>query len=130
MKPTTTSWRLSQAARSDSLREDISRGYALAVDPATRLAQQRFIGLAELHLKELREVLRNAADPDQRAIAAYVVGYASDTKSVVSDLQYAMRDPNSAVRSNAARALNAIATMAREQRAQKWLSPLPGTSRC
>ncbi len=106
----------SNAARGGNLREDISRGYSLAMDPGTRVAQQRFIGLAELNLKNLHTVLHQSADAGQRAIAAYVIGYAPARKAVVDDLQYAMHDADPAVRSNAARALNAMAVLSRAKK--------------
>ncbi len=74
-----------------------------------RVAQERFIGLAELYLAQLRDVLANAFDPEQRATAAYVLGYAPVKRDVVGDLQSAMQDPAISVRANAARALKAIA---------------------
>ncbi len=54
-------------------------------------------------------MLANAFDPEQRAIAAYVLGYAADKRSVLNDLQSAMRDPAAAVRANAARSVRALA---------------------
>jgi hypothetical protein len=73
------------------------------------------MGLPEV----LREVLRNAAEPGQRAIAAALIGYASNKAEVIDDLQYALQDPDEAVRANALRSLTAIAVLASKQ-------PAPG----
>ncbi len=94
--------------------EDLSRGHSLMVDADSRTVQEQFVALAGRHVETLRQVLRNSADQEQRAIAAYVIGYAPNKSLIVDDLQYAMRDPDDTVRSNAMRALGAIAVLARE----------------
>lgn len=99
-------------ASPEDLEEDFSAGHSLMRGVAPRALQERFIGLAELYTAELREVLARSADEDHRAIAAYVLGYAPDKSAVVDDLQQALRDPAQIVRSNAARALKAIAVVA------------------
>lgn len=98
----------------ESKAEDFREGHAMADDVNTRIIQERFIGLADLHLDELREVLRNADDGELRAAAACILGYASVKRKVVEDLQYAMRDPEANVRLNAMRSLTAIAVLARQ----------------
>lgn len=100
---------LNRAALDGETGESLAAGHSLMQNLACRLIQERFIGLAQLHEEQLRKVLASAADPDQRAVAAYVIGYAPDKKTVVNDLQQAVRDPEDAVRLNAARALKAIA---------------------
>ena len=45
-------------------------------------------------------------------MAALVIGYAEKKRTVVDDLQWAMRDPDSGVRNNAMRSLGAIAVLA------------------
>jgi HEAT repeat protein len=92
--------------------EDDSQGHALSRDPATRKVQERFVMYATRDLKELRRVLRNSSDADQRALAAQILGYAANKHAVVSDLVYAMRDPSPDVRNNAMRALAVFASMA------------------
>jgi HEAT repeat protein len=69
--------------------------------------------MANEHLAELRQVLKESADEYQRAIAAYVIGYATKKAEVVNDLQGALRDPDSVVRNNAARALVAFSVLQR-----------------
>ncbi len=100
------------AARGGSTSEDLSQGHALMADPDVRAVQLHFAEYAAANLPNLREVLRNGSDPDQRAIAATVIGYAPRKAEVVNDLQYALQDPDEAVRANAIRSLTAIAVLA------------------
>ncbi len=95
--------------------EDLTAGHSRISDPEVRKFQDRFVSFAEGHMPLLREVLRTAAEPEQRAIAAAVLGYAPNKKEVVNDLQYALQDPDESVRANAARALKAIAVFAARQ---------------
>lgn len=104
-----------EAAGRGSTAEDLTNGHSLMADPAARELQTRFADFAGAHLSQLREVLRDSAEDDQRATAAAIIGYAPNKKQVVDDLEYAMQDPDEAVRSNALRALNAIAVLARLQ---------------
>src|SRR3954453_16235924 len=78
-------------------------------NPQARAYLERFIPFATDHLEELRSVLRNGSEPDQRAIAAAVLGYAPKKQDVVNDLQFAVQDPDESVRTNAIRSLNAFA---------------------
>jgi hypothetical protein len=109
---------VASAARRGSTGEDLTRGHSLMADPDARDLQLRFSGYAESHAGKLRAVLRDAADPAQRAVAAAVLGYSPNKKSVLADLQYAMQDPDEAVRANAMRALGAIAVLAAREPAQ------------
>lgn len=106
---------LASAARRGSTAEDLTRGHSLMADPPSRDIQQRFTTLAEKHLATIRTVLRESGDPEQRAVAAAVIGYARDKKSVLDDLQYAMQDPDESVRANAMRSLGAIGVLATRQ---------------
>ncbi len=96
-----------------STAEDLTRGYSLMADPVTREIQQKFAPLAKEHLAELRDVLRNAADEDQRAAAAYVIAYAPNQTDIANDLQYALRDADPGVRANAVHGLMALGVYAR-----------------
>jgi hypothetical protein len=91
------------------VKEDVSQGHSLMADSAARMIQLSFIPLAAKHLDTLRKVLRTSSDPDHRAFAAEVLGYAANKQSVVPDLVYAMRDHSPDVRNNATRALALIA---------------------
>src|SRR3979411_127244 len=82
-------------------------------DPLVREIQLQFPAIAETHLGELRNVLHNSADDEQRAIAAFLTGYAPKKDQVAEDLQFALRDADPGVRANAARAIVALAVYAR-----------------
>ena len=105
---------LAQAMREGDVVEDISRGHSLMTNIACRVLQERFVGLAEVHLEALRGVLRESDDEEQRAVAAYVLGYAPKKSDVTADLQLALRDPDADVRANALRALRPIAALAQK----------------
>jgi len=93
--------------------EDLTHGHALSANVETRAIQEQFINLAKDNLTVLRNVLRNSSDEEQRAIAASVIAYAPNKRLVVDDLQYALRDPDPGVRSNAVRSLMAFSVLAR-----------------
>jgi hypothetical protein len=95
--------------------EDISEGHSVASDSTVRMIQRRFVAIAASNLDSLRTVLRTSANPDHRALAAQIMGYAANKQSVVDDLVYAMRDPASEVRNNATRALALIAGLAQRR---------------
>jgi len=103
------------AARRGSTAEDLTAGHSLMADPDARDLQFQFGDFAMAHVPLLRQVLRDSEDDEQRAIAATIIGYAQNKKDVINDLEYAMQDPDEAVRANALRALNAIAVFARLQ---------------
>jgi len=106
---------LENAARRGSTGEDLTHGHPLMADPDARAIQERFAGFTAAHLPQVREVLRNSADTEQRAMAATLIGYAPDKKAVVGDLEFAVQDPDEGVRASAMRALNAIAVLSIKQ---------------
>jgi hypothetical protein len=106
---------LARATAEGDLGEDLSRGHSLMENIACRVAQQRLEALAEIHGKLLLRVATESADPDQRAVAAYMAGYGPDKAAAAEALQRALRDPEPAVRRNAARALKAIVYFALTQ---------------
>jgi len=103
------------AVRSGNTVEDLSAGHSMMTHTGARVHQIRFLALADEHLTEVRKVLRDSADNEQRAIAAYVLGYASNKPAVADDLQWAVRDPDPTVRNNAMRALAAFSILALTQ---------------
>jgi hypothetical protein len=105
---------LAKAARDGDTHEDIKQGHSMMDNIACNVLQQRFLGFAELHLEVLKAVLRESEDEEQRAVAAYVLGYAPRKADVVNDLQLALRDPDPDVRANALRALKPIALLAQK----------------
>ncbi len=102
-----------EAVRRGSTAEDLTHGHSLMADPLAREIQLQFPAVAEKNIAQLRDVLRNSADDEQRAIAAGLIGYAPKKDQVAADLQFALRDADPGVRSNAARALVALAVYAR-----------------
>ncbi len=103
-----------EAARAGQPTEDLSKGHSLLSDPPAREVQTTFIALADMHLNGIQKVLRTAVDPEQRAIAAYVIGYTTKKPVIIADLQHALRDSDDTVRSNAMRSLAALAVLARK----------------
>jgi hypothetical protein len=95
--------------------DDQSEGHSLMHFPEARAAQKKFISLAALHPAILKDVLRNSADANQRALAAMVLSYAADKRDVVPDLIYGTRDPDDGVRNNCTRALWIIAKFAQRR---------------
>jgi hypothetical protein len=89
--------------------EDDSQGHALSSYPSLRAVQDEYIAFAREHVDLLEDVLANAADGRQRAVAAEVLGYAPDKRAIVEPLTRAALDPDDGVRNNATRALGVIA---------------------
>ena len=92
--------------------EDLTNGYSLMADPASRELQQNFLPAVEQNLALVDRVLRQSADPEQRAAAAYLLQYGPSgsraLKTVVDGLQYGLRDQDDEVRNSAIRALRAV----------------------
>jgi hypothetical protein len=113
-----------EAGRTGKTSEDLSRGYSLLHHPDAREAQLRFVDLANKHLELLRRVLRESSNEEHRAIAAYVIGYADRKEEILGDVQYALQDPDEAVRANAIRAVAALAVYAsKNPQAELKVSP-------
>ncbi len=102
------------AVRTGEAAEDWSRGHSLLVDETSRGWQLRLLQLADPNLEALRQALKEG-DEEERAIAAYAIGYVKDKTAVLNDLQLAMRDPGAKVRENALRSLAAFAVLARRE---------------
>lgn len=98
--------------RGKSADEDFTAGYSLMADIETRSIQEKFRALTARDLLLIDRVLRQSADPEQRAAAAYILQYTPrgphTTKIMVDALQYALRDREEMVRANAMRALKAV----------------------
>lgn len=108
-----------KAIRKGPVNEHLAEGHSFMEDPEAYAHQKRFIELARDNLQLLRDVLRDSANEEYRAIAAYVIGYAPRKKDVVNDLQGALRDPDDTVRNNAMRALGAISVLAAKDPSQE-----------
>lgn len=90
-------------------KEDLTHGYALSQNPETREVQEEFPALVDRYLPDLRHVLRDSSDEEQRAMAVYVMAYDHHTEDALSDVQFALKDDDPGVRLNAVHALKALA---------------------
>ena len=99
---------VARAAARGEAAEDLTAGHPRIADPEVRKLEDRFLDFAGAHTAWLRDVLRNDASSEERAIAATVIGYAPDKKDILNDLQFALQDPDDSVRANAMHALAAV----------------------
>jgi|SRR5690242_18090746 len=99
------------AARRGTIDEDLTHGHPLMADGSARAIQEMFPALVDQNLAQVRTVLRSSQDEVQRAIAAYVLVYATRKPDIVNDLQYALKDADPGVRNNAARGLVALSVL-------------------
>ena len=106
---------LGTASRNGFTAEDWTRGHSLITDGPSRLLQLKLIELAEPSRTVLEQALAQG-DDEERAMAAYVIGYVAKKPLVVNKLQAALRDPEAAVRANALRSLAAFAKLAQVDR--------------
>jgi hypothetical protein len=96
---------IERAVRNGDNTEDDSQGHMLSHNPAARTFEDEFIRYAAKNVPLLREVLHNSADDKHRALAAQILAYAADKRSVSSDLIAAIDDPSDDVRNNSIRGL-------------------------
>ena len=104
-----------RAAQLGNAAEDLTAGESRIDDPEARRLREQFAGLAVDRIDVLRDVLHNGAEPEERAVAAALIGYAPKKDQVIKDLQFAMQDAEPAVRANAVRAMMAIAVLAQKR---------------
>lgn len=109
---------LEAAARRGETGESLISGHPRSADSAAREIQDSLPSLADKNFARLRQVLRNGADPAQRAEAAALIVYSSKKAAAADDLQYALQDPEDAVRTTAANSLAAIAVLAAKDPSQ------------
>jgi HEAT repeats len=105
---------VARAAARGNTAEDLTAGHSMMDNPAARAIQAGFVEFAATHLDALRSVLHDGSDPDTRAAAAAIIGYGPKTQAVVDELQFALGDPEPAVRANAIRALSAFIVYAQK----------------
>jgi hypothetical protein len=98
-----------EATRQGDTKEDWSQGFSLLDEPGARGVQLQLPAIAEDHQAILRQIVRESADPDDRRIAAAILGYGPKAQSIIEDLQLALRDPDQEVRAAALRSLGPIA---------------------
>lgn len=101
-----------EAVREGKVAEDWRQGFALSEVDGLRKLQEQLPALVEEHQAILRRILRESADPDDRRVAAAVLGYGPKAQSMIDDLQLALRDPDGEVRAAALRSLGPLATYA------------------
>ena len=102
----------------DSIQEDDSAGYALSHDPEARAIELMIRDYALQHEEELRKVLEESDNDDQRGMAAEALGYARQSPEQIAALVRACRDSNGDVRNNATRALGVLAESSAQAAAQ------------
>ena len=93
----------------------VKRAGTIRSSAETRPAEEQFTAFAEAHAGELQQVLRTAANAEQRAIAAGILRFAPRKQSTVDDLQYALQDPDDTVRGNALGSLRVFALLSVKQ---------------
>jgi hypothetical protein len=93
---------------------DYQSATARAQTAEARRLEVRITAFATDQMELLRDVLRTSSEAQHRAAAAAITAYAPEKGGVVSDLQYALQDPDETVRGNAARALKEIAIQSRK----------------
>jgi len=103
------------AVREGNVAEDLTNGHSLMANVDCRGHQEEFLEFAAENAELLRDVLRNSFNEEHRAMAAYIIGYATDKTEVVGDLLYSLRDGDEPVRNNAMRALAAIEVLAKRR---------------
>lgn len=116
--------KLADLPSTSPIRDNWSLGYSIVDNEEIRAYQIQFIELSKTFNAELRQVLRESADDEQRAAAAYILGYAPKEQSTINDLQYALRDGIAPVRHAAMRALVASAvSLANDPAAEAKVQP-------
>jgi hypothetical protein len=89
--------------------EDRSRGYALSEYPPLRAKQLAMREYAVHHAALIRQIASTSADPEQRTVAAQLLGYVNHNQLQILSLVKASRDSDDGVRNNAVRALGVLA---------------------
>ena len=90
--------------------EDRSQGYALSIgDSDLRSKQLAARAYALQHERLIRTVLYTSGDAQQRIVAAYLLGYARQSRRQIAGLVHGSQDPDDDVRNNATRALGVLA---------------------
>jgi hypothetical protein len=106
--------RLMQAMMAGRSAEADSGGHEFFVDSALNAIQHEYLAFAAARTPFLRGVLRNSARSEDRALAAELLDYAPDVRSVIPDFVAAIHDPSGDVRNAAMRALWVIAAYAQK----------------
>jgi hypothetical protein len=94
--------------------DDVSEGHSLLAFPPAREAQLAMRRYVVAHEAEVKRVLKESREDEDRAMAAQALGYAADKKTVIPDLVAAAFDSYGETRNNAVRALYAIGILAQK----------------
>ena len=89
--------------------EDDSEGYALTNDPRARKAELAIREYALRNEALILQVLKSSREPQDRSIAAQMLGYGRQSKEQIDSLVQASLDPDGAVRNDSIRALEVLA---------------------
>lgn len=89
--------------------EDDSKGYALSLYGPLQAKELAIRKWATHHAVLIRRVLASSSEPEQRLVAAAVLGYTLQSKEQILALTRASRDQDETVRNNATRALAVLA---------------------
>jgi hypothetical protein len=92
-----------------------SGGHEFYADSAVNSIQHEYLAFASTNLPLLRDVLAHSASVRHRVLAAELLDYAGDVRSVIPDFLDAMHDPASDVRNASMRALWVIAAYGRKE---------------
>ncbi|MGH7651649.1 MAG: hypothetical protein ACREMS_07365 [Gemmatimonadaceae bacterium] len=109
------SQRFIEAIRAGRNAEADSGGHEFFADSALNAMQHQYLAFAATRIPLLRDVLAHSASATQRVLAAELLDYAPDVRTVIPDLVAAMDDPVSDVRNAAMRALWVIAAFAQKE---------------
>ncbi|MEP7353746.1 MAG: hypothetical protein ABI824_10985 [Acidobacteriota bacterium] len=99
--------------------QDVSHGHPIMLDPAARIIQQSLPALVASNLDQIRLILHESGDEYQRAVAAYLIGYAPKQEEIVQDLRDAVTDADPIVRGNAVDSLTSLALLQRSNPSSK-----------
>lgn len=99
--------------------EDRSKGYGLSAYAPLRETQLAIRQFAMHNDLLIQRVLRSSAEPKERRVAAFGLGYARQSKAQISALVRASRDADDTVRNNAVRALGVLASSS--ERVSDWI---------
>jgi hypothetical protein len=101
---------MQKAIEAGDASEDRSKGYALSHHPEYRDRQLALREFALAHERQVRSALAECRQPENRAAAAQILGYANRSRAQVDALVRAANDPDRIVRNNAVRALGVLAS--------------------
>lgn len=109
------SLRFFDALRAGRNAEADSGGHEFFADSAVNAIQHEYLAFASANLPLLRDVLAHSASVRHRVLAAELLDYVADVRSVIPDFLDGMHDPASDVRNASMRALWVIAAYGQKE---------------